>query len=102
MFLASLVAQLGEKKKKKLPVMQESQVQSLGQRDPLKKEMTTHSRLLAWRTPQTEETCRPQSYRKESDMAEPLTFSLFRCSRIRRLSLRPLTCHRVASKSGLC
>ena len=61
MFLASLVAQLGKKKKKKLPVMQESQVQSLGQRDPLKKEMTTHSRLLAWRTPQTEETGRQQS-----------------------------------------
>ena len=60
MFLASLVAQLG-KKKKKLPAMQESQVQSLGQRDPLKKEMTTHSRLLAWRTPQTEETGRQQS-----------------------------------------
>ena len=56
-FLASLVAQ----SVKKLPAMQESQVQSLGQRNPLKKEMTTHSSLLAWRTPQTEETGRLQS-----------------------------------------
>ena len=28
--------------------MQETQVQSLGQEDPLKEEMTTHSRILAW------------------------------------------------------
>ena len=56
-FLVSLVDQ----SVKKLPAMQESQVQSLGQRNPLKKEMTTHSSLLAWRTPQTEETGRLQS-----------------------------------------
>ena len=66
-FLASLVAQL--EKKKKLPAMRESQVQSLGHRDPLKKEMTTHSSLLAWRTPQREETGRQQSRgHKEFDM----------------------------------
>ena len=40
------------------PAMQESketQVQSLGQEDPLEKGMATHSSILAWRTPQTEE-----------------------------------------------
>ena len=37
------------------PVMQESQVQSLGQEDPLQKEMATHSSILAWRIPWTEE-----------------------------------------------
>ena len=40
------------------PAMQESketQVQSLGQGDPLEEGMATHSSILAWRTPQTEE-----------------------------------------------
>ena len=35
------------------PAMQEKQVQSLGQEDPLKKEMATHSSVLAWRIPWT-------------------------------------------------
>ena len=35
--------------------MQETQVQSLGGEDPLEKEMTTHSTVLAWEIPQTEE-----------------------------------------------
>ena len=35
--------------------MQETQVQSLGQEDPLKKEMATHSSILAWEIPWTEE-----------------------------------------------
>ena len=34
--------------------MQETQVRSLGQEDPLKKEMATHSSILAWRIPRTE------------------------------------------------
>ena len=34
---------------KKLPAMQETQVLSLGREDPLKKEMATHSSILAWR-----------------------------------------------------
>ena len=37
------------------PAMQETQVQSLGQEDPLEKGITTHSRILAWRIPWTEE-----------------------------------------------
>ena len=40
---------------KNLPVMQETQVQSLGQEDPLEKGMATHSSILAWRIPWTEE-----------------------------------------------
>ena len=35
--------------------MQETQVRSLGQEDPLEKEMATHSSILAWRIPWTEE-----------------------------------------------
>ena len=48
---ASLVAQ----RLKRLPAMQETWVQSLGREDPLEKEMATHSSILAWRIPWTEE-----------------------------------------------
>ena len=41
---------------KSLPAMQETQVQSLGQEDPLEKEMATHSSILAWKIPWTEES----------------------------------------------
>ena len=41
--------------------MQETEVQSLGQEDPLEKEMETHSSILAWKTPWTEEPGRLQS-----------------------------------------
>ena len=45
---------------KNLPAMQETWVQSLGQEDPLKKGMATHSSILAWRIPQTEKPGRLQ------------------------------------------
>ena len=48
---ASLVAQVV----KNLPPVQETQVRPLGQDDPLEEGMVTHSRILAWRTPWTEE-----------------------------------------------
>ena len=40
---------------KHLPTMQETQVRSLGQEDPLEKEMATHSSTLAWKIPWIEE-----------------------------------------------
>ena len=40
---------------KNLPAKQEMQVESLGQEDPLEKEMATPSSILAWETPSTEE-----------------------------------------------
>ena len=40
---------------KNLPAMQETRVPTLGQKDPLEKEMATHFTILAWRTPWTEE-----------------------------------------------
>ena len=46
---------------KNLPAMQATQVQSLGQEDPVEKEMATHSSILAWRIPWTEEPGRLQS-----------------------------------------
>ena len=39
-----------------MPEMHEMLVQSLGQEDPLKEEMATHSSIVAWEIPQTEET----------------------------------------------
>ena len=57
---ASLVAQM-VKKKKNLPAMQEMWVQSLGREDPLEKGMATHSSILSWRIPWTEEAGRLQS-----------------------------------------
>ena len=53
---ASLVAQ----RLKRLPAMQENWVQSLGGEDPLEKEMATHSSILAWRIPWTEELGRKE------------------------------------------
>ena len=56
---------------KHLPAMQETWVRSLGQEDPVEKEMATHSSPLAWKIPWMEE---PVGYspwgRKESDTTE--------------------------------
>ena len=46
---------------KGLPTMQETQVQSLGREDLLEKEMATHSSILTWKIPWTEEPSRLQS-----------------------------------------
>ena len=54
---ASLVAQTV----KCLPAMQDTRVRSLGQEDPLEKEMAIHSSTLAWKIPRTEEPDRLQS-----------------------------------------
>ena len=60
---------------KNLPATQETWVQSLGCEDSLEKEMETHSRILAWKIPWTEE---PAGYslwgHKESDTTERLHF----------------------------
>ena len=71
---ASLVAQ----RLKRLPAMWETWVQSLGREDPLEKEMATHSSILAWRIPWTEEPGGLVGYHsrgcKESDTTEWLHF----------------------------
>ena len=64
--MASLIAQ----SVMNLLAMQETQVQFLGQEDPLEKGMVTHSNILAWRIPCTEEPGRVQSMGlQELDMA---------------------------------
>ena len=63
---ASLTAQ----RLKNLPAVQETRVQFLGQKDPLAKGMATHSSILAWRIPWTEETVKHPWGCKESDTSE--------------------------------
>ena len=46
---------------KHLPAVQDTQVRSLGQEDPLEKEMATHSSILAWKIPWMDESARLQS-----------------------------------------
>ena len=56
---------------KNLSAMEETQVQTLGQEDPLEKGMTTHSSIVAWRIPWTEKPGGLQSMGiTESDMTE--------------------------------
>ena len=55
---------------KNLPVIQETQVRSLGWEDPVEKEMATHSSILAWRIPWTEEPSGLQSIRSQWDMTK--------------------------------
>ena len=55
--MASLIVQ----SVKNLPAIQETRVQFLGREDCLEKEMVTHSSILAWEVPWTEEPCRLQS-----------------------------------------
>ena len=65
---------------KHLPAVQETWVRLLGQEDPLEKEMTTHSRTLAWKIPLMEESDGLQSIRlykghKELDVTDRLHFT---------------------------
>ena len=59
---------------KNLPAMQETRVQSLGQEDPMKKVMASHSSIPAWRIPWIEEPGGLQS--KELNITEQLTLLL--------------------------
>ena len=74
--LSSRVAQMV----KCLPTMGKTWVQSLGQEDPLEKDMVTHSSTLAWKIPWIEEPSRLQSVglqRVGHDMTERLHFLFF-------------------------
>ena len=55
---------------KNLPAMQETWVQSLGWEDVLKKEMATHSSILAWEIPWTEEPGGLQSRRFQKSLTQ--------------------------------
>ena len=55
MLFARRESSLGAQMVKNLPIMQASQVQTLGQEDPPEKKITTHSSILAWEIPWTKE-----------------------------------------------
>ena len=55
------LASLGAQTVKRLPIMRKTWVQSLGREDPLEKEMATHSSILAWKIPWTEDPGRLRS-----------------------------------------
>ena len=75
-------AYLGAQLVKNLPAVWENWVWSLGWEDPQEKEMATHSSILAWRIPWTEELGGLQSTgRKESDMTERLHFHFHKLQR---------------------
>ena len=59
---------------KRLYTMWETQVRSLGQEDPLEKEMAIHSSTIAWKIPWTEEPGRLQSMGSQRDTTERLHF----------------------------
>ena len=58
---------------KNLPALQETRVGSLNREDPLEKEMASHSSILVWRIPWTEEPGYSPWGRKESDTTERLS-----------------------------
>ena len=68
---ASLVAQ----RVKNLPAMQETWVQSLGQKNPLEKRMAIHSSILAWKIPRTEEPGRLLSVESQIVRHSRVTFT---------------------------
>ena len=71
---------------KNQPALQETRFSFLGWEDPLEKERATHSNILAWRIPWTEE---PGGYspwgRKGPDMTEQLTHSLLKFTKTQAL-----------------
>ena len=56
----------GAQSVKNLPTVQEIRVQSLGQEDPLEKEMANHSSILAWKIPWTEESGGPWDHEPDT------------------------------------
>ena len=82
---------------KHLPAIQETWVQSLGQEDPLEKELATHSSTLAWNGTPLEYSCLENSMdrgawlsyspwvRKESDTTEHLSTRILRASLVAQM-----------------
>ena len=63
---------------KSLPTMWETWIRSLGWKDPLEKEMATHSSILAWKIPWMDEPCRQQSMRSQQSRTGLSNFTSFR------------------------
>ena len=94
------------------PAMQETQVRSLGREDPLEEGMATHSSILAWRIPWTEEPGGPQSVgshrvrqaetdRQTDRHTHSIVWGSLGC-RVRLWSQDPLVRRGPASPAGSC
>ena len=62
---------------KRLPAMWETRVRSLGQEDPLEKEMATHSSTIAWKIPWTDEPGKLQSMASVAKSQTQLSYFTF-------------------------
>ena len=90
---------------KNLPAMQDTQVQSLGWEDPLEKGMTTHSSILAWRIPQTEEPggLRSMGSQKTSNMTPTKQQQTTNSQQDTKRPKRPTaTFEKLGAKAGYC
>ena len=81
---------------KNLPQMWETQVQSLDWEDPLKKGMATHSSILVWRSPWTEEPDELQSIGSQRVRHDPLKEAVFERSKAKQAMAK-----RVSIRFGL-
>ena len=79
---AFLVAQIV----KNLPAMQETRVRSLGREDPLEKGTATHSSILAWRIPWTEDNGELQSTASQGVRHNSVTFTVVYISQVGMLN----------------
>ena len=89
---ASLVAQ----RVRRLPTMRETWAQSLGQEDPLKKEMATYFSTLGWKIPWMEEPCRLQSMGSQKvghDRETSLSFHVYQASLVAQTVKRLSVCN---------
>ena len=96
MYLASSVAQWTNS----MPPVQKTWVRFLGREDPLEKEMATHSNILDWRIPWTEEPRRLQSMgSQESDTTDQLSTHthMYFLSLLSCFNDRKKECHRLAN-----
>ena len=89
-FLITLLPWLAQRVKR-LPVMWETQVQSLGWEDPLEKEMATHFSILAWKIPQMEKPGRLQSMgsQRVRTRLSDFTFFLFFIASLKQVGTFP-------------
>ena len=72
---------------KHLPAMRETRVQSLGQEDPLEKEMAKHSSILAWKIPWMEEPDTVHGVTKSQTWLNDFTFTFFHFQIIQQFML---------------
>ena len=67
---------------KNLPAMQDTWVRSLGQEDPLEKEMATHSSILAWEILWKEEPSSPRGLKSQARLSDSTTATTYNTKQV--------------------